>query len=161
MVSRWLLLASWHSVIEAHDPNELLRANKVAICRVRVKDLGDFRASRLLLLRVYLLPFGSHCAWSRVELRDVEHWELVASYKLACLLMVRTLFSREPTDDICSQGHCRHGIAQEVTHFVELFDGVFAIHLVEHVIRAALDGDVKELVDARMPHNVCHSLQVL
>ena len=73
------LSSLWGSVIEAHDPYELLCANEMPICRVRVKNLSHFLASRLFVLSQYLFPFGCDGTRSWVKLRDIEDWELVAS----------------------------------------------------------------------------------
>lgn len=155
-----LVLALGSSVVETHDPDELFSADEVAICRVRIEDLRDLLTPRLLVLSLDLLPFGSNGSWPWVKLRNVENWEPVAFNKVTSLLVMLRCLSWEATDDVSSKGHCWHLIAQEVTHLVELLNCVLPVHLVEDVIRTALNGNVQELVYARVLHDVSHGLKV-
>ena len=56
------------AIVKAHDPNKLLGADKVSICRVRVENPGDLTTACLLYLSVKLLPFVSYSAWSWIKL---------------------------------------------------------------------------------------------
>lgn len=159
-LSFWLL-ALWSTVIEAHYPNELLSANKVTISRVAIKDRGNLLTARFFVLSVYLFPFRCHSSRSRIELRNVEHRELVSIDKAACLFVVRLLLSRETTDDIGREGHGRHLVFQKVAYLVELFNGILTVHLVQDCVTTALNRYMKELINSRMLHDVRHGLKML
>ena len=158
--SRCQILSFRGPIVETHDPDKLLRADKVTISSVRVKDFSDLSTTSLLFLTMDLLPLGSDGTWSWVKLRYVQHRELMPTHQVARLFVVVRLFGREAADDVGGQGHGGHGVSEEVAHLVELFDGVLAVHFVEHWVRAALDGHVQELVDPGVLHDVRHGLQV-
>ena len=133
----------------------------MAICRVAVENLRDLLAPRFLVLGVNLFPFGSNSSWSRVELGDVEHGELVSLDEFACLLVMRCIFGGEAADNVSRQCHRRHLIFQKITHLVELLHRILPIHLVKHVVAATLNWNVQELINTGVLHDVSHCLQVL
>ena len=79
-----------------------------------------------------LLPFGGNCTWSRVELGDVEHWELVVLDKFACFLVHLIIFGWEAAYDIGGEGHIRNMLLQEIADLVELLDCVLSVHFVKN-----------------------------
>ena len=72
--------------------------------------------------------------------------------------MVFAFFLWEAADDISSESHMGHGALEEVANFIELFNSIFSVHLIEHVIRTTLHWNMQELVHTWVVHNVSHRL---
>jgi hypothetical protein len=152
-----LLLA----VVEAHDPDAFLASDVVRVSSVAVEYIGDFRAARLLILRVHLLPLGRRCTRSRIKLTDVQYRELMPAHQLTRFLVLSLSLQWEPANDVSRKGHIRHLTLEVVANFIELLGSILSIHFVEHFITARLDGHMQELVHPRVFHDVTDCAQML
>ena len=136
-VTHQLLLAVWKSrltVIEAHDPDELLGAQIMSVCLITIKDFGDITGSLFDLSGRYLLPPSSYSTRSRVKLRNIQNRELILLDEITRLLVVDFFLGWEPTNNISSKSHIRDVLGQIVTNFLEFFHGVFSDHFVEDFV---------------------------
>lgn len=125
-------------------PHSLLTAHHVAVLFVGTEQLSQSARPILDHLGGQLLQMPSRGAWSQVKLVDVHYSKLVLLDQLETGLKLFLRLLREPTDDICCDGHSRHMLQEVVSHLSELLHCVFPVHLGKDVVVCGLDGDMDE-----------------
>ena len=90
-------------VILLQDPHPLFSMEKVIVARVRIEEFGDGGSSSFDFFSRHSWHLSSHGAWSRVELRNIQHWEAILVNELECVFKLSSRFSRKAADDVSGQ----------------------------------------------------------
>ncbi len=67
------------------DPNQLFGAKEIFVTFVGFEEGGDGGTSRFDASSGNFFHLHCNCAWTRVELGDVDDWEVIFSDKLQCV----------------------------------------------------------------------------
>lgn len=90
----------------------------------------------------HFVHFGGCCPWSRIELADVHHWEVVVLHQVNRIVKLLVGLAWETTNDVSGDGQFRHVLNQVVANFLEICHGILPVHLFKYDVISTLNRNV-------------------